>query len=96
MKAPAGMRPLTAIRADIDEWVAENTYGSPIPAAGIHCNTCSAIIQRTTLYASQHDSHFPDCAGGGEVTNLVLPYCPTCEPDVPTETQRTCIHEEAA
>lgn len=87
MKAPAGMRPLTAIQADIDQWVAENMDDA-------QCRTCGSIIQQTTLYASLHDSLFSGCAGGGEVKSLALPYCNTCEPDVPAETQRTCIHEE--
>ncbi len=93
MKAPAGMRPVTAIVADIEAWVADNTDNATPPAA-IHCNKCSTVIQQVTLYASQHDSPFDGCIGGGEVENLALPYCPTCEPDVPATTQRTCIHRE--
>lgn len=92
MNAPAGMRPLKDIVADINAWVAANTNNATTPEA-INCNKCSSIIQQVTLYASLHDSPFADmCAGGGEVENLALPYCPTCEPDVPAATQRTCIH----
>ncbi len=95
MKAPAGMRPVTAILADIEKWLAENTTGI-IGAEPLYRHTCGAIIQQVTLYASLHDSPFTNaCAGGGEVKNLALPYCPTCEPDVPAAMQRTCIHEEA-
>ncbi len=95
MNAPAGMRPVTDIVADIDKWVAANTDNAT-PPEDIHCNKCSAIIMCTTLYASLHDSPFDGCVGGGEVENLALPYCPTCEPDVPAATQRTCIHPGGA
>ena len=91
MNAPAGMRPVKAIVTDIDQWVADNT-DNVTPPEDIHCNTCNTVIQQVTLYASVHDSPFSGCVGGGEVTNLALPYCPTCEPDVPAATQRTCIH----
>ncbi len=95
MNAPEGMRSLSAIVADIDKWVADNTDNAT-PPEDIHCKTCSAVIQQTTLYASVHESGWSNCAGFGEVKNLALPYCPTCEPNVPAETQRTCVHEEAA
>ncbi len=92
MNAPAGMRPLAAIVADIDKWVANNTDNST-PPPDVRCNKCSTAILQVTLYASVHDGPFGSCAGSGEVENLALPFCPTCEPDVPAATQRTCIHE---
>ncbi len=93
MNAPAGMRPLSAIVADIKNWLKKNTTGI-IGAEPLYRHTsCGNIIKQVTLYASLHDSPFKGCAGGGEVKNLALPYCPTCEPDVPAATQRTCIHE---
>ncbi len=91
MKAPAGMRPLSAIVVDIDTWVAANTNNAT-PPDDIRCNKCSTTIMQVTLYASVHDSPFDGCIGGGEVKDLALPYCPTCEPDVAAETQRTCAH----
>lgn len=91
MNAPAGMRPLKDIQSDIDKWVADNTNNTMTPEA-INCNKCSAVIRQTILYASVHNSPFAGCVGTGEVENLALPYCPTCEPNVPAATQRTCIH----
>ena len=95
MKAPIGMRPLSAIQADIHQLVMDNTDCAESPEA-THCNACGSIIQQTTLYATVHDGGFSNCAGHGEVERLALPYCPTCEPDVSEEMQRTCIHEEEA
>ncbi len=92
MNAPAGMRPLSDIQTNIDQWIATNTYITTAPPKP-HCSTCRAVIQQTTLYASVHDSPFPGCVGDGEVENLALPYCPVCEPVVPVTMQRTCIHE---
>ncbi len=92
MNAPAPMRTHAAIVSEIDAWVADNTDNARAPLS-IRCNNCSTAILQVTLYASVHDSPFANtCAGGGEVENLALPYCPTCEPDVPAATQRTCIH----
>ncbi len=95
MKSPAGMRAQSAIQADIDQWVADNT-GNTESGGSICCNKCNTVIQATTLYASVHESGWSNCAGFGEVKKLPLPYCPACEPDVPKNDQRTCIHEEAA
>ncbi len=95
MKAPIGMRPLSAIRADIDEWVAENSEGV-IGGEELYRHTCGTILRQTTLYATIHETILATCAGYGDVKKLALPYCPTCEPDVSAETQRTCIHEETS
>lgn len=92
MNAPEGKRPLVAIQADIAQWVKENVDDA-------YCRTCGAIIQQVTLYASVHDGaalfgRADLCAGSGDVVNLALPYCNTCEPNVAGQIQRTCIHEE--
>lgn len=90
MNTPEGKRPLAAIEADIKQWLAEHWNGA-------ECNTCGAIIQQTTLYASVHEGAAMfggRCVGGGQVVNLALPYCNTCEPDVAGTMQRTCIHPE--
>ncbi len=91
MNAPEGKRPLAAIQDDINQWVKENTTGA------YRCRTCDEITQQTTLYATVHmfAAIFSDeCVGDGEVVNLALPYCNTCEPEVARQVQRTCIHEE--
>lgn len=87
MNAPEGKRPLTAIEADIRQWLEDHWNGA-------ECKKCGAIIQQVTLYASVHDFGFGTCAGTGKVINIALPYCNTCEPDVAGQIQRTCIHEE--
>ena len=88
MNAPEGKRSQAAIQADIDRWVEEHVDDAC-------CETCGAIVQQTTLYASVHE--FADvCAGSGQVIRLPLPYCNTCEPSVAGQTQRTCIHEVTA
>ncbi len=92
MNSPAGMRPISAIKDDIDTWIATNTHNAT-PPGDVKCKKCNAIIQQTTLYASVHDSPFEGCVGSGDVMTLALPYCPTCEPNVPATTNRTCIHE---
>lgn len=95
MKAPIGMRPLSFLQADIDQWVMDNTDGL-VEERTLRCNQCNAIIEQTTLYATVHINPPGGCAGYGEVTKLALPYCPTCEPDMPAEAQRTCAHEEVS
>ena len=93
MNAPEGKRPLAAIEADIKQWLAEHRNDSA------ECNTCGAIIQQTTLYASVHEAAIlfnGKCVGSGRVINLALPYCNICEPDMARQMQHTCIHEEAS
>lgn len=105
MKAPDGKRPLAAIQGDINQWVKEHTESSykgasEEVAADYLCADCGAVIQQTTLYASVHDGAAVfggnKCIGSGQVIQLPLPYCPSCEPEMASGTQRTCIHEEAA
>ncbi len=56
-----------------------------------HCKECKAKIHSSTCYVSVHTLLFDACAGGGEVEQKVIPYCPTCEGE-PKENM-SCIHE---
>lgn len=57
------------------------------------CPGCGSAIMQTTLFISIHDQRFSGmCAGGGEVQKINYAYCPQCEPDIPNETLRACVH----
>lgn len=54
------------------------------------CRKCNSVIQQTTGYISVHSKLFSNCAGGGSVKHVPLPYCPQCE-GAPTEIHG-CVH----
>lgn len=56
-----------------------------------HCKECNGKISTATCFVSLHTVLFDTCAGGGEVRQKPLPYCPTCE-GKPKQVQ-TCVHE---
>jgi hypothetical protein len=56
-----------------------------------YCKECKDKIDAATCYVSVHTVLFDTCAGGGEVRQKLLPYCPTCE-GAP-EKNATCVHE---
>ncbi len=88
MNAPAGMRPMESLQADIDKHLA-STAEPKSEEREYKCKKCGADILFTTCYVSIHIKGF-SCAGMGEVQRLSLPFCPTCE-GPPTKTS-TCAH----
>lgn len=89
MNAPTGMRSLDDIMGDIRQH--EVIHYEPDGLGGFRCKKCGAKIQQTTCTVSVHTNQFSNvCAGGGEVLQLPLPYCSSCE-GMPTHTS-TCVH----
>lgn len=56
-----------------------------------YCKKCKDKIHAAVCYVSLHTVLFEVCAGGGEVEQKPIPYCPTCEGE-PKE-NASCIHE---
>jgi hypothetical protein len=79
---------------EANEWLKSRTKALYYPIRtgdGYVCKQCSSIIKQTTLYISMHIKGFQECAGGGEVQNTNLAFCPNCEGQ--PQIARACIHE---
>ncbi len=55
-----------------------------------YCAHCITQLKGINAYISEHDSMWSDCAGGGEVQSILIPYCPNCE-SKPEE--YGCLHD---
>lgn len=54
------------------------------------CKDCGSRILCVNCYISHHSEEFEGtCAGNGEVTQMLIPYCPHCDP-VPATSG--CVH----
>jgi hypothetical protein len=55
------------------------------------CAKCRSHIEVVGASISLHDARFVNCAGGGKVCIVVIPFCPKCEtrPD-----DHGCFHEQ--
>jgi len=87
MQTPIKMTPDEANMVK-DRWlreqVKEGLGGEPT------CMRCGGGIKAITAYISVHFQEFEElCAGGGEVQQVRVPYCPVCE--TPPQTYG-CIH----
>jgi|GEM_PF-6006584 len=43
------------------------------------CRHCGAQVRAVLAYISIHTTLFTNCAGGGVVERVEMPYCPNCE-----------------
>ena len=88
MDAPPGRMSPDDFQRVLDEHVVAHFEKGD---GGYKCKRCGAVIKRVTGYASVHSAEFGDtCAGGGNVRQFPLPYCPNCEGE-PKQTA-TCVH----
>jgi len=73
----------------IRNFLLEKTLGAE---GGIVCVKCGARILYKSAVLSLHAIEFGDgCAGWGQVMEMDIPYCPTCEPEPELS---GCIHRE--
>jgi len=57
------------------------------------CPNCGSIIQEKTAFVSIHDAGFRGCSGYGQVKQVPIPYCPTCEPEIDARHELYgCVH----
>ncbi len=60
-----------------------------------YCRACGSRIKAELCYVSEHTTAFDNCAEGGRVEHVQIPYCPNCEgkpkPD-PDGELRSCVH----
>jgi hypothetical protein len=91
MKIPNKAISPAAFDAAVETWLAEHTT-IVRPMTERTCKTCRSFLRYFTVYVSIHYGEFPGCAGGGECTQMSLPYCPQCEQAPPERERYTCVH----